>query len=149
MIMLFPFRLVWCIYFLVFSMMFFVAVGNRWSVCCWWSLCFCRLRNKASKLVTFARHIYLLMKCVLLDNSTNIIWITNQTSWFVVASSKSQKQSVSFDIFSTVTEKKPFRVSITKVKQFYGQSDFVKRSQWTIDQLQQVNGMDSSKVGWL
>uniref|UniRef100_A0A8C7Y016 Syntaxin-binding protein 6 n=1 Tax=Oryzias sinensis TaxID=183150 RepID=A0A8C7Y016_9TELE len=45
----------------------------------------------------------------------------------------------------SVTEKKPFRVSITKVKQFYGQSDFVKRSQWTIDQLQQVNGMDSSK----
>ncbi|RVE57400.1 hypothetical protein OJAV_G00215970 [Oryzias javanicus] len=45
----------------------------------------------------------------------------------------------------SVTEKKPFRVSITKVKQFYGQSDFVKRSQWTIDQLQQVNGIDSSK----
>lgn len=54
-----------------------------------------------------------------------------------------------FFFFSTVTEKKPFRVSITKVKQFYGQSDFVKRSQWTIDQLQQVNGIDSSKVGYV
>ncbi|XP_028251445.1 syntaxin-binding protein 6 isoform X3 [Parambassis ranga] len=44
-----------------------------------------------------------------------------------------------------VTNKKPTHVSITKVKQFQGSSAFVKRSQWTIDQLRQVNGIDSNK----
>uniref|UniRef100_A0A3Q4I9H7 Syntaxin binding protein 6 (amisyn) n=1 Tax=Neolamprologus brichardi TaxID=32507 RepID=A0A3Q4I9H7_NEOBR len=39
----------------------------------------------------------------------------------------------------SVTNKKPSHVSITKVKQFQGSSAFVKRSQWTIDQLRQVN----------
>lgn len=47
---------------------------------------------------------------------------------------------------STVTNKKPSHVSITKVKQFQGSSAFVKRSQWTIDQLRQVNGIDPNKV---
>lgn len=47
---------------------------------------------------------------------------------------------------STVTNKKPSHVSITKVKQFQGSSAFVKRSQWTIDQLRQVNGIDANKV---
>lgn len=46
----------------------------------------------------------------------------------------------------TVTNKKPSHVSITKVKQFQGSSAFVKRSQWTINQLQQVNGIDPNKV---
>ncbi|XP_019728151.1 syntaxin-binding protein 6 isoform X2 [Hippocampus comes] len=45
----------------------------------------------------------------------------------------------------SVTNKKPAHVSITKVKQFQGSSAFVKRSQWTIDQLRQVNGIDSNK----
>ncbi|KAK7910499.1 hypothetical protein WMY93_015183 [Mugilogobius chulae] len=45
----------------------------------------------------------------------------------------------------TVTNKKPARLSITKVKQFQGSSSFVKRSQWSIDQLRQVNGIDSNK----
>ncbi|XP_074517713.1 syntaxin-binding protein 6 isoform X2 [Sebastes fasciatus] len=45
----------------------------------------------------------------------------------------------------SVTNKKPSHVSITKVKQFQGSSAFVKRSQWTIDQLRQVNGIDPSK----
>ncbi|XP_061552692.1 syntaxin-binding protein 6 isoform X1 [Phycodurus eques] len=44
-----------------------------------------------------------------------------------------------------VTNKKPAHVTITKVKQFQGSSGFVKRSQWTIDQLRQVNGIDSNK----
>ncbi|XP_061651641.1 syntaxin-binding protein 6 isoform X1 [Phyllopteryx taeniolatus] len=44
-----------------------------------------------------------------------------------------------------VTNKKPAHVTITKVKQFQGSSGFVKRSQWTIDQLRQVNGIDSDK----
>ncbi|XP_038128762.1 syntaxin-binding protein 6 isoform X1 [Cyprinodon tularosa] len=45
----------------------------------------------------------------------------------------------------SVTNKKPSHVSLTKVKQFQGSSAFVKRSQWNIDQLQQVNGIDSNK----
>ncbi|KAK9533843.1 hypothetical protein VZT92_008936 [Zoarces viviparus] len=45
----------------------------------------------------------------------------------------------------SVTNRKPSHVSITKVKQFQGSSAFVKRSQWTIDQLQQVNGIDPNK----
>lgn len=51
-----------------------------------------------------------------------------------------------FFFISTVTNKKPFHLSITKVKQFQGLSSFVKRSQWTIDQLRQINGIDSIKV---
>lgn len=47
---------------------------------------------------------------------------------------------------SAVTNKKPTHVSITKVKQFQGSSAFAKRSQWTIDQLRQVNGIDPNKV---
>ncbi|XP_066523833.1 syntaxin-binding protein 6 isoform X2 [Hoplias malabaricus] len=45
----------------------------------------------------------------------------------------------------SVTNKKPTQVSITKVKQFEGSSSFVRRSQWTLDQLRQVNGIDSNK----
>lgn len=45
-----------------------------------------------------------------------------------------------------MTNKKPSHVSITKVKQFQGSSAFVKRSQWTMEQLRQVNGIDSNKV---
>lgn len=47
---------------------------------------------------------------------------------------------------SPVTNKKPAHVSLTKVKQFQGSSAFVKRSQWTLDQLRQVNGIDPNKV---
>lgn len=45
-----------------------------------------------------------------------------------------------------MTNKKPAHVSLTKVKQFQGSSAFVKRSQWTLDQLRQVNGIDPNKV---
>nr|XP_043904149.1 syntaxin-binding protein 6 [Solea senegalensis]XP_043904150.1 syntaxin-binding protein 6 [Solea senegalensis] len=45
----------------------------------------------------------------------------------------------------SVTNKKPSHLSLTKVKQFQGSSAFVKRSQWTIDQLRQVNGIDANK----
>ncbi|XP_077476520.1 syntaxin-binding protein 6 isoform X4 [Stigmatopora argus] len=45
----------------------------------------------------------------------------------------------------SVTNKKPVLITITKVKQFPGSSAFAKRSQWTIDQLRQVNGIDSNK----
>ncbi|XP_062863873.1 syntaxin-binding protein 6 isoform X3 [Trichomycterus rosablanca] len=45
----------------------------------------------------------------------------------------------------SVTVKKPTQVSITKVKQFEGSSAFVRRSQWTLDQLRQVNGIDPNR----
>ncbi|MBN3273239.1 STXB6 protein, partial [Polyodon spathula] len=44
-----------------------------------------------------------------------------------------------------MTNKKPAQVSITKVKQFEGSSAFVRRSQWTLDQLRQVNGIDPNQ----
>ncbi|XP_056401768.1 syntaxin-binding protein 6 [Hyla sarda] len=45
----------------------------------------------------------------------------------------------------SVTNKKPSQVYITKVKQFEGSSSFVRRSQWTLDQLRQVNGIDPNR----
>lgn len=45
----------------------------------------------------------------------------------------------------SVTNKKPLQVSITKVKQFEGSSSFVRRSQWMLDQLRQVNGIDPNR----
>ncbi|XP_077120080.1 syntaxin-binding protein 6 isoform X1 [Ranitomeya variabilis] len=44
-----------------------------------------------------------------------------------------------------VTNKKPSQVYITKVKQFEGSSCFVRRSQWTLEQLRQVNGIDPNR----
>ncbi|CAL8289968.1 syntaxin-binding protein 6 [Gadus morhua] len=45
----------------------------------------------------------------------------------------------------SVTNRKPSQLSITKVKQFEGSSAFTKRSMWTIDQLQQINGIDPNR----
>ncbi|XP_069588618.1 syntaxin-binding protein 6 isoform X1 [Ranitomeya imitator] len=45
----------------------------------------------------------------------------------------------------SVTNKKPSQVYITKVKQFEGSSCFVRRSQWTLEQLRQVNGIDPNR----
>ncbi|XP_072340459.1 syntaxin-binding protein 6 isoform X1 [Scyliorhinus torazame] len=45
----------------------------------------------------------------------------------------------------SVTNKKPTLVSITKVKQFAGSSSFVRRSQWMLEQLRQVNGIDPNR----
>uniref|UniRef100_A0A8C5R3X3 Syntaxin binding protein 6 n=1 Tax=Leptobrachium leishanense TaxID=445787 RepID=A0A8C5R3X3_9ANUR len=45
----------------------------------------------------------------------------------------------------SVSNKKPPQVFVTKVKQFEGSSCFVRRSQWTLDQLRQVNGIDPNK----
>ncbi|TSM77337.1 Syntaxin-binding protein 6 [Bagarius yarrelli] len=44
-----------------------------------------------------------------------------------------------------LTNKKPTEISITKVKQFEGSSSFVRRSQWSLDQLRQVNGIDPNR----
>ncbi|XP_048841392.1 syntaxin binding protein 6 (amisyn), like isoform X2 [Brienomyrus brachyistius] len=45
----------------------------------------------------------------------------------------------------SVTNKKPPQLSITKVKQFEGSSSFARRSQWSMDQLRQVNGIDPNR----
>ncbi|XP_051833289.1 syntaxin-binding protein 6 isoform X2 [Antechinus flavipes] len=44
-----------------------------------------------------------------------------------------------------MTNKKPTQASITKVKQFEGSTSFVRRSQWMLDQLRQVNGIDPNR----
>ncbi|POI27445.1 hypothetical protein CIB84_008805, partial [Bambusicola thoracicus] len=43
------------------------------------------------------------------------------------------------------TNKKPAQASITKVKQFEGSTSFVRRTQWMLEQLRQVNGIDPNK----
>ncbi|KAM4664757.1 syntaxin-binding protein 6 [Discoglossus pictus] len=45
----------------------------------------------------------------------------------------------------SVSNKRPPQVFITKVKQFEGSSEYVRRSQWTLDQLRQVNGIDPNR----
>ncbi|NXM68086.1 STXB6 protein, partial [Serilophus lunatus] len=45
----------------------------------------------------------------------------------------------------SVTNKKPAQASITKVKQFEGSSSFVRRTQWMLEQLRQVNGIDPNR----
>ena len=47
---------------------------------------------------------------------------------------------------SPVTNRTPPQLLITKVKQFAGSAPFVTRSQWGVDQLRQVNGIDPNKV---
>ncbi|KAB0348831.1 hypothetical protein FD754_013688 [Muntiacus muntjak] len=44
-----------------------------------------------------------------------------------------------------LTNKKPTQASITKVKQFEGSTSFVRRSQWMLEQLRQVNGIDPNR----
>ncbi|XP_063804233.1 syntaxin-binding protein 6 [Pseudophryne corroboree] len=45
----------------------------------------------------------------------------------------------------SASNKRPPEVYITKVKQFEGSTSFVRRSQWTLDQLRQVNGIDPNR----
>ncbi|XP_034018245.1 syntaxin binding protein 6 (amisyn), like [Thalassophryne amazonica] len=45
----------------------------------------------------------------------------------------------------SVTNTRPHQLLLTKVKQFGGSSSFTRRSQWTVDQLQQVNGINPNK----
>lgn len=49
--------------------------------------------------------------------------------------------------FYIVTNTRPHQLFITKVKQFDGSSSFTRRSQWTVEQLRQVNGINPNKVG--
>ncbi|KAM6992232.1 LOW QUALITY PROTEIN: syntaxin binding protein 6 (amisyn), like [Tautogolabrus adspersus] len=45
----------------------------------------------------------------------------------------------------SVTNTRPHQLLITKVKQFEGSSSFTRRSQWTVEQLRQVNGINPNK----
>uniref|UniRef100_A0A8C9YSN6 Syntaxin binding protein 6 (amisyn), like n=1 Tax=Sander lucioperca TaxID=283035 RepID=A0A8C9YSN6_SANLU len=45
----------------------------------------------------------------------------------------------------SVTNTRPHQLLITKVKRFGGSSTFTRRSQWTVDQLRQVNGINPNK----
>ncbi|XP_041660740.1 syntaxin binding protein 6 (amisyn), like [Cheilinus undulatus] len=45
----------------------------------------------------------------------------------------------------SVTNSRPHQLLITKVKQFEGSSSFTRRSQWTVEQLRQVNGINPNK----
>ncbi|KAM7394901.1 hypothetical protein PAMA_006579 [Pampus argenteus] len=45
----------------------------------------------------------------------------------------------------SVNNTKPHQLLITKVKQFDGSSTFTRRSQWTVEQLRQVNGINPKK----
>ncbi|XP_028997416.1 syntaxin binding protein 6 (amisyn), like [Betta splendens] len=45
----------------------------------------------------------------------------------------------------SVTNTAPYQLLITKVKKFGGSSAFTRRSQWIVEQLRQVNGINSNK----
>ncbi|XP_014000432.1 syntaxin binding protein 6 (amisyn), like isoform X3 [Salmo salar] len=45
----------------------------------------------------------------------------------------------------SVTNKKPAQLLITKVKRFGGSAPFTRRSQWAVEQLRQVNGINPNK----
>ncbi|XP_042359657.1 syntaxin binding protein 6 (amisyn), like [Plectropomus leopardus] len=45
----------------------------------------------------------------------------------------------------SVTNTRPHQLLITKVKRFGGASSFTRRSQWTVEQLRQVNGINPNK----
>ncbi|XP_007252996.3 syntaxin binding protein 6 (amisyn), like isoform X1 [Astyanax mexicanus] len=45
----------------------------------------------------------------------------------------------------SVTNKRPSQVFITKVKQYPGSPRFTKRSQWSVEQLRQVDGINPNK----
>lgn len=59
-------------------------------------------------------------------------------------------QALNFDIvvciYFLVTNTRPPQLLITKVKRFGGSSSFIRRSQWRVEQLQQVNGINPNKV---
>lgn len=48
--------------------------------------------------------------------------------------------------FHVVTNSQPAQVLITKVKRYLGTRQFAKRSQWSVEQLRQVNGINPDKV---
>ncbi|NXK85219.1 STXB6 protein, partial [Amazona guildingii] len=62
-----------------------------------------------------------------------------------VAETLSLFQLHAFSFICLVTNKKPAQASITKVKQFEGSTSFVRRTQWMLEQLRQVNGIDPNR----
>nr|XP_009481646.1 PREDICTED: syntaxin-binding protein 6 [Pelecanus crispus] len=68
--------------------------------------------------------------------------------WTTLAAVKMNCMLYGFFFFSficSVTNKKPAQASITKVKQFEGSTSFVRRTQWMLEQLRQVNGIDPNR----
>ncbi|XP_031437629.1 syntaxin binding protein 6 (amisyn), like isoform X2 [Clupea harengus] len=59
--------------------------------------------------------------------------------------SASRKGKYATFICLSATNKLPAQLFITKVKQFEGSPRFAKRSQWTVEQLRQVNGINPNK----
>ncbi|XP_030578213.1 syntaxin binding protein 6 (amisyn), like isoform X2 [Archocentrus centrarchus] len=48
----------------------------------------------------------------------------------------------------SVTNTRPHQLLITKVKRFGGSPTFTRRSQWMVEQLRQVNGINPNKTYW-
>ncbi|XP_026856638.2 syntaxin binding protein 6 (amisyn), like isoform X2 [Electrophorus electricus] len=48
----------------------------------------------------------------------------------------------------SVTNKRPTQVFITKVKQYRGSPRFARRSQWSVEKLRQVDGINPNKNYW-
>ncbi|KAM9704105.1 syntaxin binding protein 6 (amisyn), like [Menidia menidia] len=57
---------------------------------------------------------------------------------------RSKEEYTTF-ICVSVTNSRPHQLLITKVKQFGGSPSFTRRSQWTVEQLKQVNGINPNK----
>lgn len=61
-----------------------------------------------------------------------------------------KKNNVHFFFFSggsdPVTNKRPRRLLITKLKKFGDSFSSARRTQWTVEQLRQVNGCNPTKV---
>ncbi|XP_054475083.1 syntaxin binding protein 6 (amisyn), like [Anoplopoma fimbria] len=55
------------------------------------------------------------------------------------------KEDYATFICVSVTNTRPHQLLIIKVKQFGGSSSFIRRSQWTVEQLRQVNGINPNK----
>ncbi|XP_024147757.1 syntaxin binding protein 6 (amisyn), like [Oryzias melastigma] len=57
----------------------------------------------------------------------------------------SSREEYTTFICVSVTNTSPHQLLITKVKQFSGSPSFTRRSQWTVEQLKQVNGINPNK----
>ncbi|XP_067273339.1 syntaxin binding protein 6 (amisyn), like [Pseudorasbora parva] len=56
-----------------------------------------------------------------------------------------KKDYLTFLCLSVTTNSRPAQVFITKVKRYQGTRQFAKRSQWSVEQLRQVNGINPDK----
>lgn len=103
------------------------------------------------------QYVILERECILLSELVTCICFVGHCRKYTskTATDKWSKQhvfwitkpiSVIFFFICSVTNKKPAQASITKVKQFEGSTSFVRRTQWMLEQLRQVNGIDPNRV---